>query len=145
MQHSSSSKIYLIEKIISVLTYITMGLAGLIWLMIAYFNKKKLKFFLMYNIVQSMIISIFCVAIKLIVDIILEIFARIPFLDFVAAIIYYVISFKIIRLSSGLSFTFFQLILTILLGYIIAGIFMGRIFYIPVLSRFMNKTMQNYM
>lgn len=122
-----------------------MGLAGLIWLMIAYFNKKKLKFFLMYNIVQSMIISIFCVAIKLIVDIILEIFARIPFLDFVAAIIYYVISFKIIRLSSGLSFTFFQLILTILLGYIIAGIFMGRIFYIPVLSRFMNKTMQNYM
>ena len=145
MQHSSSSKIYLIEKIISVLTYITMGLAGLIWLMIAYFNKKKLKFFLMYNIVQSMIISIFCVAIKLIVDIILEIFARIPFLDFVAAIIYYVISFKIIRLSSGLSFTFFQLILTILLGYIIAGIFMGKIFYIPVLSRFMNKTMQNYM
>ena len=122
-----------------------MGLAGLIWLMIAYFNKKKLKFFLMYNIVQSMIISIFCVAIKLIVDIILEIFARIPFLDFVAAIIYYVISFKIIRLSSGLSFTFFQLILTILLGYIIAGIFMGKIFYIPVLSRFMNKTMQNYM
>lgn len=143
---NNTSKVFLMEKIIAILSYITMGIVGLIWFVIAYFTNKRLKYFLMYNIAQSMIIAIFLTIIKLAVDIILSIFAKIPFLDFIAAKLYYnVISFKIIRIYSlGLSLSFFELLLFLLLIYIIAGVIAGRIFYIPYLTNFMYKAMKNY-
>lgn len=144
MQHNET-KILTIEKIISVLSYMTMGIIGLLWLIIAHIKNKKLRFFLMYNVVQSMVIAIFLTIIKIGLDIILSILGKIPILDFVAAIIYYIISFKIIRFYSlGISFTAFELLLFLLLIYIIVGIILGRIFYIPYLSDFMKKTMKNY-
>lgn len=144
VQHNTI-KITTIEKIISILSYISMGIIGLLWLIVAHLKNKKLRFFLMYNVVQSMVISILLTILKLGLDIILSILGKIPLLDFIAAIIYYVISFKIIRFYSlGISFTAFELILFLLLIYIIIGILLGRIFYIPYLSNFMQKTMKNY-
>ncbi len=142
----NTNKIFLIEKIISVLSYCTMGIVGLIWFIIAYIKNYKLKYFLFYNIVQSMVISIILTICKLLTDIIFTIFAKIPFLDYLSAKLYYcVISFKIIRIYSlNISFTIFELLLFMLLIYIISGIFLGRIFYIPVLTDFMQKAMKNY-
>ena len=61
----NTSKVNLLEKIISVLSYITMGIVGLIWIIIAHFYKKSLKYFLMYNITQSMVIAIILAILKL--------------------------------------------------------------------------------
>ena len=144
MPHSNNI-ISPIEKIISVLSYVTMGIAGLLWLILAYFLKKKLRYFLMYNIAQSMIIAIILAIFKLLTDIILSLIAKISFLDFIMAIFNLVISFKIIRISnSGISFTILELLLLMFLGYIIFGILFGRIFYIPYLSDFMKKVMKTY-
>ena len=144
VQHNSV-KILPIEKIISILSYLTMGIVGLIWFIIAHFLKQKLKFFLMYNIAQSMVISIFLALIKIGLDIILSILAKIPFLDYIAAIIYYILSYKILRIYLfNLSFTIPELVVVILIGYIITGILLGRIFYVPFLSDLMYKTMKNY-
>lgn len=144
VQHNSA-KILPIEKIISVLSYLSMGIVGLIWFFIAYYRKQKLKFFLMYNIAQSMVISIFLALIHLGLDIILSILAKIPFVDFIAAIIYYVFNFKILRIYFlNLSFTIPELLVVLLIGYIIIGIIPGRIFYIPFLTDLMSKTMKNY-
>ena len=144
MPHSNNI-ISPIEKIISVLSYVTMGIAGLLWLILAYFLKKKLRYFLMYNIAQSMIIAIILAIFKLLTDIILSLIAKISFLDFIMAIFNLVISFKIIRISnSGISFTILELLLLMLLGYIIFGILFGKIFYIPNISDFMKKVMKNY-
>lgn len=144
MQHNGL-KVNLLEKIISTLSYITMGIVGLIWIIIAYANKKSLKYFLMYNISQSMVIAILLAILKLILDIVLSIFAVIPFLSYITAIFNYIISIKIIRIYGlGLSFTLFELLVFILLSYIIAGIFIGRIFYIPMLTSLMQKLMKRY-
>ncbi len=144
MQHSNNF-VSPIEKIISVLSYITMGIAGLLWFILAYFLKKKLRYFLMYNITQSMTLAIILAIFKLLTDIILSLIAKIPFLDFIVAVFNIIISFKLIRISSiGLSFTIFEIFLFILLSYIIFGIILGRIFYIPYLSDFMKKVMKTY-
>ena len=47
MQHNSI-KVSPIEKIISILSYFTMGIIGLVLLLIAHFAKKKIRYFLMY-------------------------------------------------------------------------------------------------
>ena len=122
-----------------------MGIVGLIWIIIAYANKKSLKYFLMYNISQSMVIAILLAILKLVLDIVLSILAVIPFLSYITAIFNYIISIKIIRIYGlGLSFTLFELLVFILLSYIIAGIFIGRIFYIPMLTSLMQKLMKRY-
>ncbi|MGM9993227.1 MAG: hypothetical protein ACI37R_00695 [Candidatus Avigastranaerophilus sp.] len=144
MQHNST-KILPIEKIISVLSYISMGIAGLIWIIIAYFRKQNLRFFLMYNIAQSMVISIFLALIKIGLDIILSVIAKIPFVDYIAAVIYFLLSFKVIRIYGlNISFTLLELLVILLIGYIITGVVLGRIFYIPFLTDLMNRTMRHY-
>ena len=44
---------FLIEKIVAALSYLTMGMAGFIWLLISLFTKVRLKSFLQYHIFQS--------------------------------------------------------------------------------------------
>lgn len=144
MQHNSQS-VLPIEKIISALSYITMGIVGFIWIIIAYSMKKRLKYFLMYNIVQSMIIAIFLAIFKLVIDIVLSIISLIPFIDFIAAILNIIISFKILSIPFlHMSFTIIELFIYSLLIYIIWGITLGRMFYIPVLTGIMQKIMKSY-
>ena len=65
-----NSSISTLEKFISIVSYFTMGLFGLFWLILAYSVKKKLRYFLQYNIVQSLLISILLAIFNLLIDII---------------------------------------------------------------------------
>lgn len=144
MQHNQVN-VLPIEKIISILSYLSMGIIGLLWLILSYFMKKRLRYFLMYNITQSMVIAIFLAILKLTLNIIFSIFAIIPFLNILAAKINYIISVKILTLPMlNLSFNIFEIILHILLIYIIIGIFSGRIFYIPYLTNLISRLMKSY-
>ena len=132
-----------IEKIISIATYLTMGIAGLIWFIIARILGKDLKYFLKYNIMQSMVIAVILAIIKLVLNIITPILWLIPIVNYIASFLNLIFSVKIIRLYFiGLSFTLFELFIFILLAYICTGILLGRIFYIPFLTKLMNKAMR---
>lgn len=136
--------IHPIEKIISVLTYITFGIVGLVWYLVAIFTKKKLKFFLMYNIIQSMIISVFLAFFRFAMTTVLMILAKIPFLGIVAALINFIYTIKIIKLPIfHISFTLEQFLVTLLIAYIIWGVVLGKIFYIPYLTKFTNLVVKN--
>ncbi len=134
-----------IEKIISIISYPTMGIAGLIWYIIACFLHRKLRYFLMYNITQSIIIAIFLAVIKLLSDLILPLISMIPFVDIIAACINFILSIKVLTIPIlHLSFSIFQIFLNLLFLYIITGIILGRIFYIPSLTDFCAKIMKSY-
>lgn len=143
---NNSAKILPIEKIISILSYLSMGIIGVIWYAIAYFRKQRIKYFLIYNIAQSMIISIFLALFNVLVFyIILPIMGAIPIIDCVAALINIILSFKILRIYLlNLSFSIPELVVTILIIYIIIGIIKGRIVYIPYLTNIINKALKNY-
>ena len=132
-----------IEKIISTASYLTFGMVGMVWLIISYLLKKQLRYFLMYNIAQSMLISILFAIINIALGVIFRIFAIVPFLGIVAAKINLLISTPVIRMPF-MSFSVIPLIVTLLLIYIVAGIIVGRIFYVPLLSNIMNKAMSSY-
>lgn len=136
-------KVLPLEKIVSVLSYFTMGFVGLIWLLFAFACKRKLKYFLMYNIAQSMIISIILYIFKLVIDIIFSIFSLIPFLNTVVAVLNYVLTVKLVKIAF-LSFSIIELFVFLLLVYISVGVILSRIFYVPVLSNLMHKAMRNY-
>ena len=143
MPHNSE-KVLPIEKIISILSYFTMGFAGLVFVIIAYFLKKNIRYFLMYNIAQSMLISILLAIISYLASLILKLLSLIPFLDLFSAKLFLIFSKKILSLPIGLAFNFFQLVVFLLIVYICVGIILGKIFHVPLLTNIMNKAMKSY-
>ncbi len=144
MQHSNT-KVSPIEKIISTLSYLTMGIIGLVWLLIAHYSKKKLRYFLMYNIVQSMIIAIFLAIFKLAINILFSILSIIPLINIITAKLNYIISVRILIIPIfNLSFNIIEIIIHLILIYIIIGILMGKIFFIPYLTNIINKLLKSY-
>jgi len=84
------------DKIVSAVTYITAGWGGLIYSVILYFAKKKMSYFVKFNIFQSIFISAlyFCLAIAL--NIIMNILSFIPFLNYLVAQITFIFNRPII-------------------------------------------------
>ena len=145
MMQPDTNKILPLEKIISALSYISMGFIGFLWIIIAFVCKRKLRYFLMYNICQSMVISIFLAILNILLKLIFSIFSHIPILDAVVGILNYIISIKILRFTGiGLSFNIIEFMLFLLFVYIIIGIFLGRIFYIPILTKFIQNVMKRF-
>ena len=137
------SQVMPLEKIISVLSYISFGIAGIIWLITAGLLKKRLRYFLMYNIVQSVVISVFYAFFSLLLDTVFKLLAPIPFLGMIIAKLNLFLTQPLIKIFF-LSFSVIPLIITLLLIYIIAGVILGRIFYVPGLTSIINKTMKSY-
>ena len=102
-----------------------MGIVGLLWLLFAYFTRNKVKFFLKYNIIQSIVISVLLAIFNLTLDIILSLLAKIPLLDFVAAAINIILQFQIIKIFN-LSLSIVGLFVFLVLTYIIIGIVLQR-------------------
>lgn len=75
------TKPYMIEKIVSGLSYLTMGFVGFIWLIISLVRRTPLTKFLQYHIFQSIFISIGYVLLCLLLGLLLNIMSMIPFIN----------------------------------------------------------------
>lgn len=133
----------IIDKAVSIISYFTMGLAGLLWILAAYFLKKKIKFFLMYNLLQSMLIAVLFAVINIILEIILQILTIIPVLSGIGLSLTMFLNEKT-PLFLGLAADKIEMVLFLLLLYITAGVLIGRIFCTPVLTKVMSRIMRNY-
>jgi hypothetical protein len=94
-----------------------------------------------------MIIAIILTILKLLIDIVFSVLSLIPFINLFIAKLNLLLSLKILTITTFigvLSFSIVELMLTILFFYIIIGIIVGRIFYIPYLSDFIQKSMKSY-
>ena len=76
-----SNKPYAIERILSAATYLTAGMVGFVWLIIAALTKKRVTPFLMYHIIQSIFISILYYLVSILGELIYVILYRIPLVN----------------------------------------------------------------
>ena len=79
MQHSRN--IYPIERILSSLTYLTVGGVGFVWLIIATIFKKNVTPFLRYHIFQSIFISITYYLLSVFANLLYVILYKIPIIN----------------------------------------------------------------
>ncbi|MBQ8460416.1 hypothetical protein IJ541_10000 [bacterium] len=80
---SESVKIF--DRVISVISYLTAGWGGVVFCVLMYFGKKKMSYFVKYNIFQSIFLSLIYFCIAMLFDIILKILSVIPFLNYFVA------------------------------------------------------------
>ena len=123
----------LIEKIISPLSYLTMGMVGFVWLIIGLFTKARLKPFLQYHIFQSIFISLGFTVIAMFVGWVSNLLSVIPFINKVVAQINFLLNMPIF-----FNYSFIQTILYAFIFYLAIQAFRGKYSYIPWVSEIID-------
>ncbi len=124
-----SRQISLIERIVAAATYLTMGFAGFIWLIIGLIRHSQLTRFLQYHIFQSIFISLAYVLLCYILGFILNILSFIPFINVLAAQIALFFNAPVI-----FGFSIIQTAIYVLLFYLAGGSMVGKFARIPWVS-----------
>ena len=136
----SKPKVANSEKVLSILSYITFGIVGFFWLLLANWKKKKIKYFLSYHIYQSIFIAVLLTLLNYFFEILFGIFSKIPFLEMFSAVLNYIFTVKIISVF-GFQSTVVYLAVLILKIYLIVGVILGRNFYLPFVTKTVNYMM----
>lgn len=124
----------IIEKIIAVLTYLTMGMVGFIWLIIGLFTKAKLKTFLQFHIFQSIFIALAFAVISLFISWLSNILSFIPIINKIVAQITFLLNMPIL-----FNYSFIQAILYAFLFYLAIQAYRGKYSYIPWVSEIIGQ------
>lgn len=73
------------ERIVSALSYLTVGWIGLIYFIILYFAKKQTTYFLRYNVFQSIFISLLYFVLSMAFGLIANLLLHIPYVNYLVS------------------------------------------------------------
>lgn len=138
MPSNRFEKTYMIERIVSALSYITSGFVGFIWLMLGVFTKSNLRPFLKYHIFQSIFLAI---AYFLACHLFAMLANIINFIPIVRNIISLVLFPLMMPLVFG--FSIWQILISTFIFYLAITSFMGRYSYIPWISDIIKMNVRN--
>ena len=91
------------DKLMSVLSYLSFGMLGLVWLIIAKLRKKNINYYLYFNICQAIFLSILLTIISLFYDIAIGFMSELPFIGKFAQKFYIFFNQKVIFLDCSFS------------------------------------------
>lgn len=126
----NSNEVYPIERVISSASYLTAGMVGFVWMIIAAVFKKQVTPFLMYHILQSIFLSIAYFLLAQLCGLVYIILYRIPLINAIP----YIINMPVLF---GLSIL--QIVTTTIILYLAITAFMGRYSYFPWISDIINQ------
>lgn len=125
---------YMIERIVAALTYLTMGMAGFVWLIIGLFTKARLKPFLQYHIFQSIFISLGFALLSIIVGLLSNVLSFIPLINKIVAQITFLLNMPLF-----FEYSLLQTIIYAFLIYLALTAFIGKYSYIPWVSDIIDQ------
>ena len=118
------------DRLISMLFYFTFGMFAIIWLIYSNVTKKRITRFLNFNIYQAIFLSVVFAVISYIYSIFCDLVFKVPFLGNLV----YKFNLFFFETPMFFTFTFSGMIITLLILYIFAMLFIGRIPFLPVVS-----------
>ncbi len=86
--HKKSNSISFIDRLVSCLSYLTAGWAGLIYCVVLFFRKKTLSRFLRYNIFQSIFFSLFYFVLCAVLGFVCDLLLHVPLLNYLISQLY---------------------------------------------------------
>lgn len=125
---------YLIERLVAGFSYLTMGMAGFIWLIIGLFTKADLKPFLQYHIFQSIFISLAFAVLSIFISWLSNLLSIVPFINKIVAQITFLLNMPLI-----FDYSLIQTVIYILLIYLAVTAFAGKFSYIPWISDIIDQ------
>lgn len=138
MHNSRYDNPYMIERIVSALSYITSGLVGFVWLLLGVFTKSNVRPFLKYHIFQSIFLAMAYILLTYLLGMLSSIINFIP-------VVRNVLSMLIFPLMIPLLFGFsiIQILIYTLIFYLVVTSLMGRYSYLPWISNLIKSYIRN--
>lgn len=118
-----------IERIICAASYLTMGLAGFVYLIICALQRRYMQQFLKYHVFQSIFISVILTLFGMLWDILYNMLQLIPFISGLVNIIISLLSFQYFP-----GFTVINLVILTFVLYCSITSLMGKYSYLPWIS-----------
>lgn len=137
MYNNSNSQPFMIERIVAALSYLTMGFAGFIWLILGLFTKANLRPFMQYHIFQSIFISIGFVLLSYIVGFLSNILSVIPVINRIVAQLTFLLNMPLI-----LDFSLIQIVIYTFMIYLAVTSFLGKYTYVPYVSEIIDQNVR---
>lgn len=135
--HSDYEKPYMIERIVSGLTYPTMGMIGFIWLLLGLITRAKLRTFTQYHIFQSIFLSIAYVIVSILIGVLSNILSVIPIINKITAQIIFWLNMPAI-----LGYSLIQACIYTVIIYLTITAFMGKYSYLPWVSDIIKQNIR---
>lgn len=135
--YKSKTPVSIGDRIISVISYVTAGWAGLIYMVILYFVGKPTSLFLRYNIFQSIFISFFYFLLCMIFGFISNILLQIPLINAL-------VSWFILLFNRPVIFEYsaIQALVTGLFIYMSVAALLGKMPRVYWVSRIIDKSVR---
>lgn len=137
MYRNSNSQPFMIERIVAALSYLTMGFAGFIWLILGLFTKANLRPFMQYHIFQSIFISIAFVLLSYIVGFLSNILSVIPVINRLVAQLTFLLNMPLL-----LDFSIIQIVIYLFMIYLAVTSFLGKYTYVPYVSEIIDQNVR---
>lgn len=128
------NKPFMIERIVSSLSYITMGFVGFIYMLLGLFTRAQLRPFTQYHIFQSIFISIAFFLLNYICGFILGLLSYIPFINKLVAQITFFFNAPIF-----FAYSIIQIVVYGIIFYLAITSFMGIYSRIPFISDIIDQ------
>lgn len=119
----------MVERVVASLSYLTMGMAGFIWLIVSLFTNARLKPFLQYHIFQSIFISLGFTVLSLFIGFVSNILSFIPLINKLVAQIGFLLNMPLL-----FGYSLIQIVIYSVLIYLAGTSFFGKYSYIPWIS-----------
>jgi len=119
-----------LDRIVSILTYSTMGIFGLIWLIFTHLTKKRISQYVSFNIYQSIFISVIFAVIHYIYEIGSSLVKMIPFIGGLFDKLDIILNHTPILFAPSIT----GLLLLVFISYLILISLIGRKPFIPYIS-----------
>ncbi len=119
------------DRFVSITSYYTLGLTGLIWLIASYLIFKKLPTrFSLYHIYQSIFIAVILAVLGMFINIAFSFTAGFPFIgQFIKFLYLYIFNLPVFY-----TFTLYHFIVFVILSYLSLGALLGKYSYFPFIS-----------
>lgn len=117
------------ERIIASLSYVTAGLVGFVWLVIAFLAKKNFKPFLHYHVFQSIFLSILYYIVSVLLGLILQIIGVIPVIGQLGSRIFFMLNMPLF-----FGFSIINTLIYLVIFYLVFTSLQGRYSYLPWVS-----------
>lgn len=135
--YSDDTRPFMIERIVSALTYPTMGMVGFIWLILGLITHARLRPFTQYHIYQSIFLSIGYVIISILLGVLSNILSVIPLINkLTAQIIYW------LNMPAIFGYSLIQAVIYSVIIYLTVTAFMGKYSYLPWVSNIIKQNVR---
>ena len=121
------------ERVIAVLSYVTSGIVGIIWLLLAALAKSKLKPFLKYHIMQSIFLMLLYYLAAHMLIFVLNILTYVPFFNAIISTLNFFLNISLLNFGP-FHMSIINILIFLFIIYLSCGTLKGKYVYVPWVS-----------